>query len=76
VKKKGSFMTDRYNALTEILTEDTRDDDAKALISAIRQLKGVVDVKGNVSNPSDIVEQTRVRRELAEALFKVIYPDG
>jgi hypothetical protein len=35
-------MTDRFCGLTVVLDRDYRDDDAKALINAIRQLKGVV----------------------------------
>ena len=40
-------MTDRYNILTVALEKDLRDDDAQALINAIKMMRGVADVAGN-----------------------------
>lgn len=37
-------MSDRYFALTVVLEQDIRDDDAEPLIAAIRQMRGVADV--------------------------------
>lgn len=57
-------MTDRYHSFTVVLVNDTRDDDAEATIAAIKQLRGVLTVSGNVSDVAFIVAETRARREL------------
>lgn len=67
-------MTDRYNALTVVLEQDTRDDDAQALIQAIAQLRGVLKVEPNVARVADFVGQERARHELGQKLLKVLYP--
>jgi hypothetical protein len=46
-------MTDRYNALTVVLEHDIRDDDAEAVANAIRQLRRVLSVSGNVADMGD-----------------------
>ncbi len=69
-------MTDRFNTLTIVLGESIREDDAEALISAIKQLRGVLSVAGNVSDPVEYMAQERVRRELGTKLWEVIYPKG
>lgn len=66
-------MTDRYNALT-VLEKDIRADDAEKLLDAIRQLRGVLSVHGNVADFEDQIAQDRVRRELGEKLWGVLYP--
>lgn len=67
-------MTDRYNALTVVLEQDIRDDDAEALLNAIRQLRGVLSVTGNVSDMNSHIAQERARRDLGEKLWCVLYP--
>lgn len=66
-------MSDRFNALTVVLDKDIRSEDAEPLMAAIRQLKGVLSVQGNVSSFETAVAEARVRRQLADALFDVIY---
>jgi len=66
-------MTDRYNALTVILEHDIRDDDAEALLSAIRQLRGVLSVSGHVSDMTDHIAQDRARHDLGQRLWNVLY---
>lgn len=68
-------MTDRFNSLTVVLENDVRDDDAKALISAIRQFRGVVSVSGNVSDLTAHVAQVRANHELTEKLWRVLHPE-
>ncbi len=68
-------MTDRYNALTVVLEENIRDDDAEALISAIRQLRGVLDVKPNVADVNSMVADSRARLELLDALIQLVRKD-
>lgn len=67
-------MTDRFNALTVVLDHDIREDDAEVLIQAIKMLKGVVDVKGNVADVTAYAIEARVRNELAQKLLDVVSP--
>jgi len=67
-------MTDRFNSLTVVLENDIRDDDAEAILSAIRQIRGVLSVSGNVSDVSTHVAQERARHELGERLWEVLHP--
>lgn len=66
-------MTDTYYALTVILERDIRSDDAQQIIDAIRMIKFVLDVKGNVSSPETYMAQARERREIGERLFKILH---
>lgn len=68
-------MTDRYSSLTVVLAHDTRDDDAEPLINAIRHLRGVLSVTGNVVDPLTHVAEIRVRNELEDKLWRVLYPE-
>lgn len=66
-------MTDRYSSLTIVLENDIREDDAEALIAAIKQLRGVLSVHGNVSDSiSELVAGERVRSELTKELFEAL----
>ena len=67
-------MTDRYHSLTVVLEHDIRDDDAKPILAAIRQLRGVLSVEGNVADLTSHMAQERARRELGEKLLEVVYP--
>lgn len=67
-------MTDRYNSLTVVLDRDMRDDDAEVLLNAIRQLRGVLSVTGNVSDMQSHIAQERARHELGEKMWRVLYP--
>jgi hypothetical protein len=68
-------MTDRFSTLTVFLKEDTREDDCEPLIDAIRMFKGVLDVKGGVSDIEEHLAFTRVRSDLANKIMKLFYPD-
>ena len=68
-------MTDRFNSLTVVLEHDVRDDDAEALLSAIRQLRGVLSVSGNVSDLTAHVAQLRAQQELSKKLWSVLHPE-
>jgi hypothetical protein len=65
-------MTDRYNALTVVLDHDIREDDAEPLINAIRCMKGVIKVKGNVADPDDYIARSQVKHELQMKLFELL----
>jgi hypothetical protein len=66
-------MTDRYYALTVVLEKDIRSDDAEQIINAIRMIKYVLSVKGNVADPVTFMAQSRERREIGEKLFKILH---
>jgi inosine-uridine nucleoside N-ribohydrolase len=66
-------MTDKFNALTVVLAEDISDDDAQALIAAIKQLRGVLTVSGNVSDIHSHVAEARARQKIGDAVWKAIY---
>lgn len=66
-------MTDRYNAVTVVLEQDMREDDAESLINAIRHLRGVISVTGNVTEVADHIAQSRARRELEQRLWEALH---
>lgn len=68
-------MTDRFQALTVVLEDDVRSDDAEALISAISQLRGVLNVTGNVADLGSHVAQIRARQELTQKLLAALRPE-
>jgi hypothetical protein len=68
-------MTDRYHSLTVVLGKDVREDDCQPLIDAIRHMRGVIDVSGNVSGFDDI-GYMRARNELSKKLWKVLWPNS
>lgn len=65
-------MTDRVNALVVVLAEDVRDDDCEAVMTALRMIRGVVNVSANVVDISDHVAQARARNELRKKLWAVL----
>lgn len=69
-------MTDRFNALTVVLDHDIRDDDAEHILNAIRMVKGVLSVEGNVVNTDDFIHSARIRAEIAEKIREILYPRG
>jgi hypothetical protein len=66
-------MTDRVNALTVVLDENTRVDDLEPLLTAIRMLKGVLSVKTHVANLESHIAEGRARRDLGDKLWAVLY---
>jgi hypothetical protein len=65
-------MTDRLHYLTVTLKTDFREDDAEEIIRAIKMIKGVIDVKGGVTNVDMYVTRRRVQMELEEKLWKAL----
>jgi hypothetical protein len=68
-------MTDRYHSLTVVLENDIREDDAEAIMNAIRMIKKVISVSGNISNVQSHIAEERARFNLGSELWKVIYPE-
>lgn len=67
-------MTDRFDSLTVVLERDIREDDAECTINAVSMIKGVISVTPHVSDPESHIAYMRVRRELSEKMWRVIYP--
>ena len=67
-------MTDRLNSLTIVLAEDVREDDAETIIKAISMIKGVLSVTPHVVSYADHIAQHRVRHDLGQKLWSVLYP--
>lgn len=67
-------MTDRYSSLTVTLSSDIRSDDAEVIISAIRQLRGVADVTGNVADLEWHTALMRARSEIRTQIWDILYP--
>jgi hypothetical protein len=67
-------MTDHIYALTVSLSQETREDDAEAIINAILMIKGVKSVTTLVANPELYWAEERARSELIDKLWDVLYP--
>ncbi len=70
-------MTDRVHMLTVALDRDYRDDDPslEVLVTAIRALRRVVDVKEHVVDGDLYVAEMRVKTELTKKLYEVLRTD-
>lgn len=65
-------MTDRYHALTVVLEDNLRSDDAKPIIDAIRMVKGVVAVRPDVADAQTFAARSLAKHELLEKIWKVL----
>jgi hypothetical protein len=65
-------MSDRYHSLTVVLDEPMRDDDAEKIMNAIRCLRGVVAVEGNVADSGHFVAMSSARHELRGKLWEAL----
>lgn len=57
------------------MEKDIREDDATAIMDAIRMLKGVIGVSGNVTQPDNYMAETRAKNELRKKLLRVVWED-
>lgn len=69
-------MTNRLNGCVVVFDNDVRVDDAEEILNAIRMVKGVLSVSTdmNVVKLKDYNARERVRWELREKLWEVLYP--
>lgn len=67
-------MTDRVSAFIVVLKQDIREDDAEAIAQAIGQLRGVLTVQPHMADASTGIAEARVRHELSQKLWGVLYP--
>lgn len=68
-------MSDRYHSLTVVLEKNMKDEDAKSIIEAIGWMKNVLSVTPVVADPASYMAESRARHDLAEKLWKVLYPE-
>ena len=66
-------MTDRHAGYVITLREDVREDDAEALVNAIKMIKGVVSVTPMTNDIPFQMAQERVRQQLGEELTTAIH---
>lgn len=66
-------MTDRYNALIVVLSHDLRADDYEAVVSAIKQLRNVICVTGNVTDINSFVADQRAILAWKNKFEKMLY---
>ena len=67
-------MTDRYKSLIVGLEHDIREDDAQSIIQAIRMLRGVLRVEGQISNGDDWLAEERAKHELRRKMIDLLEP--
>ncbi len=67
-------MTDRVSSLIVVLEQDYREDDIEHLTGAIEHLRGVLKVVSQTADLANCIAEQRVRRELTDKLFQVLYP--
>jgi len=65
-------MTNRFHSLTVALTDDIREDDAQCLVEAIKLLRGVAGVKGNVSDPGFYTAVVRAQHVTEQKLWDAL----
>lgn len=66
-------MTDRYHSLTVVLDTEVREDDAEFILNAIRMIKGVISVSGNVTSVNHYVAVELARQEIREKINEALY---
>ncbi len=64
-------MTDRHAGYIVTLAHDLREDDAEAILTALRMVKGVIDVRPVVADHILHIAAMRVDQEWREKLYKL-----
>ena len=62
-------MTTRYKSFIVSLEHDIRDDEAEAIITALKMIKGVLRVEPQEATVNDLTIQYREKSELRKKLF-------
>jgi hypothetical protein len=74
IPKGRAAMTDRFSYITVALERDIREDDAEALLNAIRMMRGVLAVEPQITTPEVWTATERAKRELEQKIWEVLYP--
>ena len=67
-------MSDRYSTLDVVLEQDMRAENVEPIVNAIQALRGVLSVSKGVATLAEHVAEQRVRRELSDKLWQVLFP--
>lgn len=67
-------MTDTFHSLTVVLDREVRDDDAEFIINAIKMIKGVTSVSGNITDCNHYVAKQMALLELRRQIESILYP--
>jgi hypothetical protein len=62
-------MKDRHVGYAVTLESNMREDDAQATFDALRQIRGVLDVRPIVSTPEQTAAEARARRDMQEKFY-------
>jgi hypothetical protein len=65
-------MTDRIHSFLVVLNKDLRTDDAEATLNALKQIKGVVDVKPVISDFDSVMAYSRAKSELVAKILSTL----
>ena len=66
-------MTNRIKGCTVVFERDIREDDAEAVLNAIRMVRGVLSVNPSLSTHEDWMAQERVKQEIGWKLWEILY---
>jgi hypothetical protein len=67
-------MTEKLQGLYVCFEKDIREDDAEALIEAIKCLRGVLAVAPLMPDPDSWIARERVENELRQKLMTILWP--
>jgi len=67
-------MTEKYYALTVVLEKDVRVDDSEPIVNAIKMIKGVQSIKGNIATPETWMAEERARMDMQKKLLSIVFP--
>ena len=71
---KGDLTADKYKGLVVTLDKDYRFEDVDSIVTAIKMLKGVLEVVPSVASVDDCIIRERVAKEIEKKLLKVLHP--
>jgi hypothetical protein len=65
-------VTDRHSGYVVTLAADVRDDDAQAIITALRMVRGVISVEPVIADIQSLIAESRRDLEWREALRAMV----
>lgn len=67
-------MTDRHRGYIVALEQDLREDDSRAIIDAIKMIKGVLSVEPVITGAQDHIAEQRSRHALLTKVLEILNP--
>ena len=64
-------MTARHSGYVVVLSDDIREDEAQAVLSALSMVRGVISVKPVPADSSMLIAQTRERHQIAHKILNL-----